>query len=151
MFGIYSTYHGRISTGSDVVEDWQGRYANGHIRYPNQQETARFKAQYQLKIDDYIAQHSELDEKRKVDLRSLRPKIGMTKQEVALFLIGPFEKIDSQEGLAINAGKYWPELKNRVSEVWISKYGYEGLKEDFFFQGDTLIDIHADIPTTQPL
>ena len=124
IFGIYSTHRSRVDIGDSVINDWAG----------SRRETARLQEEHQLKVDAYIARHADLDEKKKAELRSFRPKLGMTNEEVALFLLNPFEKIDTPQGLAGSAEKYWPELQGRVSEVWVYKHGHEGLKEYFSFE-----------------
>src|SRR5689334_2524107 len=92
LFGIVHTSHSKVSAGLNVTDAWTGRYCQTHIRCPNQKEIGRFRVEHREKIDMYLAWHRELDENRKSDLLNLHPKLGMTKAEVALFLIGPFEK-----------------------------------------------------------
>jgi hypothetical protein len=142
LFGGSS--HRRTPEGPGAINDWREKYRERYKREPSPIEVSIQEGKFKTEVENYIAKNSNLDERKKSQLRNLTTYPGMTKTEVKLFLNAPVRIVRDSREMAKLAEKFWSELQGRVDEAWM----YE--PHVFFFQGDTLVDIHEDV-AAQPL
>jgi hypothetical protein len=108
--GNYSDI-GNVSAWNEKCEQQHGR------EVAKLESRERFESEHRAKVQRYIADHPDLDEKKKSDIRGHCPVPGMTKEEVRLFLNDPVEVIRDPQELAKAAPLAKRGLEGRVDEA----------------------------------
>jgi len=62
--------------------------------------------------------------------------VGMDKEQVAILLGNPLRRSAEAPVMEKEARRFWPELKEGVSEVWVYPLGW-----NLFFKDDKLVEI----------
>jgi len=112
-------------------------------RSPSFDESRRWDETMHQLIDDYLRRHPESASAAEVlTFRfSRQASVGMDKEQILILLGRPLQTSKDAAALQKEAHRFWDELKDAVTEVWVYPMGW-----NLFFKEDRLVEIVQYLP-----
>ncbi len=127
----------RVMEGPRADEVWRARFVQAYGRVPTSSEASLWKEGFDDRVSDYLGRHTNvLTSPRASQFRFQRQVVlGMTKEEVQLFLESPEARTSDETVMSTTAKEFWPSIKSRAHEMWVYPGGWQ-----VYFAEDNVVD-----------
>ena len=132
------------TTEGPLAEDFFTLRSVGRTgRSPSFDERRRWDETMHQLIDDYLRRHPEAASSHEIlTFRfSRQASVGMDKEQILILLGRPLRAATDPAAMQKEAHRFWDELKDEVSEVWVYPMGW-----NLFFKDNKVVEIVQYLP-----
>jgi hypothetical protein len=128
----------RTTHGPKAEQIWMAQVMERTGRVPTFEESNAWRDQSDRRISRFLVEHPEVANSFEVQgfRFDKQVAVGMTKEQVTILLGPPEATVTDVKELEKLARKYWPSMKDRVSEAWLYTLGWR-----VFMHEDKVVDL----------
>ena len=128
----------RTTHGPKAEQIWMAQVMERTGRMPSFEESNAWRDQSDQRISRFLMQHPEVANSFEVQgfRFDKQVSVGMTKEQVTVLLGAPEAIVTDVKDLEKLARKYWPSMKDKVSEAWLYTLGWR-----VFMHEDKVVDL----------
>ena len=128
----------RTTHGPKAEQIWMAQVMERTGRTPSFEESNAWRDQSDQRISRFLVQHPEVANSFEVQgfRFDKQVSVGMTKEQVTVLLGPPEATVTDVKELEKLARKYWPSMKDKVSEAWLYTLGWR-----VFMHEDKVVDL----------